>query len=353
MPCTFTIRGALVVGWLVTGAGCAGDGSAGGSSDNGASEGTLDSPTEQTGAATSAGPTTGVTASGTGPVGTATTDSGADSTDDGGADATTDTGDPPPAEFFHTCGEGGPTGDWAIHEVGYPAGTTTADGTPVTTARYEVWAPPPGETPYPLIVALHGDNGHPGRTKSDWSHLLDAHEFILVTPQEPHQEVDGGLAGNGWDNYPNQTREFLYNVLDDVGARYDVDIDRVYATGASAGSWVGGQIFFTMQQTFAAVQLSCGGATGVGYTKPPEPACKTPARFEIAPSDFLYNAAQTTAQFLTKRDHEVEFHDTRCEGHCCGQKEDYGDAAWGFFAPRTYCGQLSEPGCGVIGGPPR
>lgn len=186
------------------------------------------------------------------------------------------------------------------------------------------------------------------RRKSDWEHLLDLEAFILVTPQEPHQEVDGGQADNGWDNYPNQTRTFLYAILDDVGARYDVDIDRVYATGASAGSWVGGQIFFTMQDTWAAVQFSCGGASGVGYQEPSDAVCLTPARFEIAPSDFLYGAAQTTATFVADRGHEVEFHDTKCEGHCCGQREDYGDAAWAFFEARTHCGAVSRSGCGAI-----
>lgn len=252
------------------------------------------------------------------------------------------------AEPFHTCGEGGPTGDWATLEVAYPEGTTLDDGTPVTTGRYDVWAPDPAGGPYPVVVALHGDNGDPGATKSDWVHLLDLEAFILVTPQEPHQEVDGGQAHNGWDNYPDQTRTFLYAILDDVGAQYDVDIDRIYATGASAGSWVGGQIFFTMQDTWAAVQFSCGGASGVGYSEPTDAACLTPARFEIAPSDFLYDAAQTTAMFVGDRGHEVEFHDTKCEGHCCGQREDYGDAAWAFFQARTYCGAVSRSGCGEI-----
>ncbi|MEM6290337.1 MAG: hypothetical protein AAGA54_03700 [Myxococcota bacterium] len=254
----------------------------------------------------------------------------------------------PEVEPFHTCGEGGPFGDWATREVAYPAGTMLEDGTPVTTARYDIWAPDPVGGPYPLVVALHGDNGNPGATKSDWTHLLDLEAFILVTPQEPHQEVDGGLPGNGWDNHPDQTRGFLSAIFDDVGANYDVDIDRVYATGASAGSWVGGQIFFTMQDTLAAVQFSCGGATGVGYAEPSDAACKTPARFEIAPSDFLYDAAQATATFITERGHEVEFNDTACEGHCCGQKEDYGDAAWAFFETRLHCGAPSRSGCGDI-----
>lgn len=256
------------------------------------------------------------------------------------------TGEAP--EAFHTCGSGGATGAWTIFEVPYPAGTTLADGTEVTTARYEVWAPTDADGPLPLIVALHGDEGNPGATKSNWTHLLENGDFILVTPQEPHQEVDGSGSDNGWDNHSSETRAFLHAMFDDVGTRYDIDIDRVYATGASAGSWVGGRIFFTMQDIWAAVQFNCGGASAVGYTEPTDPACVTPARFEISPSDFLYSAAQTTAMFVEDRGHEVEFNDTACRGHCCGQREDYGDAAWGFFEPRVHCAALSRGGCGEI-----
>jgi hypothetical protein len=315
------------------------DGSTGGGETSGpgdSSEGPSGDPSDGTESTTSPSDGTGATS---GPE--ATGSSGA-AEGSGGS-----TGDAE-VEPFHTCGRGGPVGDWATLEVAYPEGTTLGDGTPVTTGRYDVWAPDPAGGPYPLVVALHGDNGNPGATKSDWEHLLDLEAFILVTPQEPHQEVDGGQADNGWDNYPNQTRTFLYAILDDVGARYDVDIDRVYATGASAGSWVGGQIFFTMQDTWAAVQFSCGGASGVGYQEPSDAVCLTPARFEIAPSDFLYGAAQTTATFVADRGHEVEFHDTKCEGHCCGQREDYGDAAWAFFEARTHCGAVSRSGCGAI-----
>lgn len=322
--------------------------------DTDAAEGTAGTTTAATSTPTSApattnpgpsstsGPTTR-TASTTTREGSSTEASSAES---GSDESGSSTGEAP--EAFHTCGSGGATGAWTVFEVPYPAGTTLADGSEVTTARYEVWAPTDAEGPLPLIVALHGDEGTLGATKSNWTHRLEDGDFILVTPQEPHQEVDGSGSDNGWDNHSNQTRAFLHAMFDDVGTRYDIDIDRVYATGASAGSWVGGQIFFTMQDIWAAVQFNCGGASGVGYTEPTDPACVTPARFEISPSDFLYSAAQTTAMFVEDRGHEVEFNDTACRGHCCGQREDYGDAAWEFFEPRVHCAALSRGGCGEI-----
>ncbi|MEM7155484.1 MAG: hypothetical protein AAF799_21720 [Myxococcota bacterium] len=284
----------------------------------------------------------------TGSMDTGNATSSADETGDTtGGDDSGSTGEEPP-EFFHTCGRGGPTGDWFTREVPYPEGTSLYDGTPVTTARYDVFAPPPGDTPLPLVIALHGDNGNPGATKSDWNYLLELEEFILVTPQEPHQEVDGGEADNGWDNYPAQTRGFLFEILFDVAAVYDIDIDRLYATGASAGGWSGGQNFFVMQDVFAAVQLSCGSSNSPAYQLPEDPSCLTPARFEIAPSDFLYSASVNASEFLMEQGNEVVFHETECEGHCCGQQEDYGGAAWDFFSARSYCGTVSPPGCGPI-----
>jgi len=203
--------------------------------------------------------------------------------------------------------------------------------------------------PLPLVIALHGDSGSPNITQGYWNALLPGGEFILVTPQEPHQEVDEPDGDNGWDNYPNETREFVRNILLDVGDRYDIDIDRVHATGVSAGAWVGSSIFFTMQEVFASVQISCGGSTSVMYQPAPDPECKTPVRFEVAPSDFLYFAAEDAAAFLEMKGNEVIFHDTDCDGHCCGGAAAYGVAAWDFFMPRTYCGETSPGGCGVIG----
>jgi len=249
--------------------------------------------------------------------------------------------------FFHTCGAGGATGDWTTFEVPYPPGTTLADGTPVDSAIYDVLAPPPGDTPLPLVVVLHGDEGSPNIVKNQWEGLWQSEQsFVLVAPHEPHQQVDGGNGDNGWDNYQPETDQFLRTMLDDVGPRYDIDIERVYGTGVSAGAWIGGRLFYRFQNVFAAVQLSCGSAGSPDYIEPTDPSCRLPTRFEIAADDFLYSSAESNAEALMGYGNEVEFSTTACSGHCCGGAFEYADLALDFFEARALCGGGIGGGCG-------
>ncbi|MEM7156677.1 MAG: hypothetical protein AAF799_27765 [Myxococcota bacterium] len=249
--------------------------------------------------------------------------------------------------FFHTCGEGGVTGRWTTYEVAYPPGTTTYDGVEVTSGQYDVLAPPPGDTPLPLVISLHGDEGNPGAVSGQWGNYWDSDpSFILVTPREPHQQVDGGQSDNGWDNYQPQTDAYLRNILDDVGSRYDIDIERTYGTGVSAGAWIGGRIFYRFQEVFAAVQLSCGSASSPDYIEPSTEACRLPTRFEIAADDFLYDSAQSNSEALMGFGNEVDFSTTACSGHCCGGSYEYAELAYGFFEERVLCGGGVGRGCG-------
>jgi predicted peptidase len=108
-------------------------------------------------------------------------------------------------------------------------------------------------TRWPLVLFLHGsgERGHDlEKVKTHGPPKLVAQgkkfPFILVSPQAPS-------AGIGWE--PNT----LYQMLQDIKARYRVDGDRVYLTGLSMGGFGSWNLAMKHPEEFAAVVPICGG----------------------------------------------------------------------------------------------
>ena len=251
---------------------------------------------------------------------------------DGDGDPGDGDGDPGPGPLS-TCGSGGATGQWTRYDVAL--------------SWYEVLAPEPGDEPLPLVLALHGDEGVPDAVQWHWEQTWLANpSYIVATPQLHHQ-VAGPTADNGWDDNPDDGVALILQVLADLELRYDIDINRTYITGVSAGSWFLGQRGFTLQDMFAATQLSCGASPlEWGLYELPNEACKMPTRLETSADDFLYPYAETLRDELLAAGHAVEFSATPCSGHCCGGQVEYGDLAWAFFEQHQRCGGtvMGEPG---------
>lgn len=245
----------------------------------------------------------------------------------------------PTAWSRSTCGEGGITGEWARVDIG--------------DSFYEVLAPDGGTSPLPLVVALHGDEGSSFAVKYHWETAWqERRDFVVVLPQNPSQLVD---PNEGWDNQPDDNAMFIWDVMENVAARYDVDITRMYLTGISAGGWFIGQRGFTFQHVFAAVQLSCGSSpVPYGYELPGNANCKTAARFAVSEDDFLYDESLSMRDALVERGHEVEFVTTSCSGHCCGGPTPYARDAYDWFIQHSLCGVVRDSNnvCGQIGDVP-
>lgn len=107
---------------------------------------------------------------------------------------------------------------------------------------------------YPLLLFLHGA-GERGsdlqavRTQGLPHALLNGLElpFIVVAPQCPLNDT--------WDHH----RFALTALLDEIGAQYRVDPDRVYLTGLSMGGFGSFDLAQAFPERFAAIAPICGG----------------------------------------------------------------------------------------------
>ncbi len=228
-----------------------------------------------------------------------------------------------------SCGSGGPTGRHVNVQF--------------APSEYWVWAPADQTKAYPLVVAFHGDEATPEQSQRYfWDPVWQNDpNFIVVTPRAPY-------AMGSWYQAQAMHETWVDTVMQDVFAKYNVDLDRVYATGDSGGSVFLATYGLKRQNWFAAIQWSCGGG-GRSYTAPPRDDCKLAARFVISPTDMLYMGAQQLNMTLLSHGHVTDFAEQTCMGHCCGPNTEYGAGAWMWMQTRTHCQSSSGPGCGMPG----
>ncbi len=239
-----------------------------------------------------------------------------------------------------TCGTGGPMSNKIVRvDIG---------------ENYYMIGAPVSNKPLPLLLVLHGDEGHPRNVQSIWQSFWESkQDFIMVLPKAPTLVIDDTTKWDRWGIDFDTKVEFIRNVLDDVGSKYSVDVSRIYATGYSGGTEFLGTVGLLFHDTFAAINFSCGGGgwvTGKGLSdvEPPRPECKFDARIYVAKDDFLYNSALNLQEFLKERTISVDFNEAKCSGHCCHDKtwvKDEVEPAWNWLSQRKKCGVRSTKKC--------
>lgn len=121
------------------------------------------------------------------------------------------------------------------------------------------------DLPAPLVVVIHGFMQSPShqRTMSRWDELAATHGFLTAYPLgtgvPPHWEPHGAPQRRG----PDQVG-FIAELVREVGNRYLIDRDRVYASGMSNGGGLASMLALALPDTFAAV----GSVAGL-YSQPP------------------------------------------------------------------------------------
>jgi len=113
--------------------------------------------------------------------------------------------------------------------------------------------------PTPLVISLHGGAMWPAAQMetSQWNRVADEHGFLVVYPS--------GISGRGPRAWPagggaeltEMTRDvrFISELIDTLGAHYNIDPARVYANGLSNGGGMAFVLSCTLSGRIAAVGM--------------------------------------------------------------------------------------------------
>ncbi len=137
--------------------------------------------------------------------------------------------------------------------------------------------------PLPVVLVLHGGGGPLGtaelmRERSGWAEKAAAEKFLAVFPQGTLDDpslppnVNGELRGSPrnirtWNEGSGRTSAsargiddagYIAAVLDDVGSRYPVDKNRIFATGFSNGASMSFRLGLELSDRIAAIAPVAG-----------------------------------------------------------------------------------------------
>lgn len=130
-----------------------------------------------------------------------------------------------------------------------------------------------GSESVPLVIAMHGLGDNINNFSGvGFQVIADTAGFITVYPQAL---IDGLTQSTAWNSgagffgiYPNETIDdvgFINAIIDTVSANYNIDANRIYATGFSMGGFMTNRLACESSDRFAAF-ASVAGTIGSGIT---------------------------------------------------------------------------------------
>ncbi|MGQ0805815.1 MAG: alpha/beta hydrolase family esterase [Actinomycetota bacterium] len=151
-------------------------------------------------------------------------------------------------------------------------------GTPTTTdeqlefgaqARsYQVYQPAslPTNTPIPVVLVLHGGlgTGAGAAQQGKWNAHAELGAFLAVFPNGIDRTWNAGICCPPAARNQVDDVGFLLAVLDQVATEFDVDPDRVYATGISNGGMMAYRLGCEAGERFAAIAPVAATVTSLG-----------------------------------------------------------------------------------------
>lgn len=113
----------------------------------------------------------------------------------------------------------------------------------------------------PLVLVLHGGGGEPKGTARNtrMTELADREGFLVVYPAGMDRHWNDGRVEVG---ATADDVGFLSAVIDHVAARYDLDRNRVFATGISNGAFMSARLACELSDRVRAVGLVAGTISG-------------------------------------------------------------------------------------------
>ena len=151
---------------------------------------------------------------------------------------------------------------------------------------YAVYLPAsfqPDET-LPLVVALHGltQNGASMMSFSGFNAIADTGNFVVVYPDGISNAWNVGFSGGSTADDVG----FLVALVDSLHQQYNIDNNRVYATGFSNGGFMSYKLACEVPATFAAIASVSGTMTEASLANC-HPAMAMPVLHIHGTSDFV------------------------------------------------------------------
>lgn len=123
------------------------------------------------------------------------------------------------------------------------------------TEATELWSYVPAKydpaTPAPLLLAFHGTGGSGRGLHSMWQQLADEQGMLVLAPSE--------AGDNSGYHYADRERAAALAALRWMRRRYNVDENRIYASGISRGAHLTWDLALRYPDVFAAIAPMIGG----------------------------------------------------------------------------------------------
>ncbi len=133
---------------------------------------------------------------------------------------------------------------------------------------YHVYQPAslPTNEPVPLVLVLHGGfgTGATAEQQGRWDQQAEKGGFLAVFPDGTNRAWNAGICCGPPARTGTDDVGFLLAVLDEVAATFDVDPDRVFATGISNGGMMAYRLGCEASDRFAAIAPVAATVTSPG-----------------------------------------------------------------------------------------
>ncbi len=179
--------------------------------------------------------------------------------------------------------------------------------------------------PAPLVVLLHG-SGHVGKSLTDhWEGLAKKAGFAVVAPDS--------TVRAGWA-VPEDGPDFLYDLVEMVRGQYDLDSQRIYLFGHSAGAMHALQMGLLESEYFAAVAVHAGALPDAVLPAMERAPRKIPIAIWVGVDDsfFPLPVVRATRDALNRFGFNAQLTELAAHTHDYYSRSRYiNDGAWAFL----------------------